>query len=174
VAIGTSLSFNMSAPPHIPVPKGFEGLAMRYITDPADVDVLCGRGGAALKHPGNQTYRRLVNLNKGLYITCLKTEKLKISRSIVAVVREQKGRFLERHRDGNKGTWFDIGDKKAIDKTSQALREGQPKLRQKMVELGRGPPGDFSAERKVENAIGIVVLPSCLQESEVCRQWLDS
>jgi hypothetical protein len=129
----------MSAPPHIPVPKGFEGLAMRYITDPADVDVLCGRGGAALKHPGNQTYRRLVNLNKGLYITCLKTEKLKISRSIVAAIREQKGRFLE--RDGNKGTWFDIGDKKAIEKTSQALREGQPKLRQKMVELGSGPPG---------------------------------
>ena len=104
------------------------------ITDPRDVDVICGRGGAALRHPGNQTYRTLVNLNKGLYITCLKTEKLKISRSIVAAIREQRGRFLE--RDGNKGTWIDIGDKKAIEKTSQALREGQPKLRQKMVEEG--------------------------------------
>jgi hypothetical protein len=75
-----------------------------------------------------------VNLNKGLYITCLKTEKLKISRSIVAAIREQNGRFLE--RDADKGTWYDIGDKKAIEKTSQALREGQPKLRQKMVEMG--------------------------------------
>jgi len=77
------------------------------ITDPRESDVLCGRGGAALRHPGNQTYRRLVNLNKGLYITCLKTEKLKISRSIVAAIREQRGRFLE--KDSKSGTWFDIG-----------------------------------------------------------------
>jgi hypothetical protein len=56
----------------------------------------------------------------------------------VAAIREQKGRFLE--RDSKKGTWYDIGDKKAIEKTSQALREGQPKLRQKMVELGQIPP----------------------------------
>jgi hypothetical protein len=70
-------------------------------------DVLCGRGGAALRHPGNQTYRRLVNLNKGLYTTCLKTEKLKISRSIVAAIREQKGRFLEKEKEGS---WYDIGE----------------------------------------------------------------
>ena len=109
------------------------------IHDPRDADVLCGRGGAALRHPGNQTYRRLVHLNKGLYITCLKAEKLKISRSIVTAIREQDGRFLERNT--KKGTWYDIGDKKAIEKTSQALREGQPKLRQKIVELGGGAAG---------------------------------
>jgi hypothetical protein len=77
---------------------------------------------------------------------------LKISRSIVAAIREQKGRFLE--RDGNKGTWFDIGDKKAIEKTSQALREGQPKLRQKMVELGGTPPGSgISLEHQFGNGM---------------------
>jgi hypothetical protein len=116
-----------------------QGLPAADIEDPVDTDVLCGRGGAALRHPGNQTYRRLVHLNKGLYITCLKAEKLKISRSIVAAIREQKGRFLE--RDTKKGTWYDIGDKKAMEKTSQALREGQPKLRQKIVELGGGAAG---------------------------------
>jgi len=73
-----------------------EADVMKDIAEPRETDVLCGRGGAALRHAGNQTYRRLVNLNKGLYITCLKTEKLKISRSIVAAIREQKGRFLER------------------------------------------------------------------------------
>ena len=71
--------------------------------------------------------------NKGLYITCIKSEKLKISKSIVAAIREQKGRFLEKNKDG---TWDDIGDKKSIEKTSQALREGQPKLKQKIAELG--------------------------------------
>jgi hypothetical protein len=113
--------------------------AQEDVTDTQETDVLCGRGGAALRHPGNQTYRRLVNLNKGLYITCLKTEKLKISRSIVAAIREQKGRFLE--KDNKNGTWYDIGDKKAVEKTSQALREGQPKLRKKIVEMGGGVAG---------------------------------
>jgi len=136
--------------PAIPIPKGFEGIPLTDITDPRDADVLCGRGGAALRHPGNQTYRRLVNLNKGLYITCLKTEKLKISRSIVAAIREQKGRFLE--RVGNDGNWFDIGDKKAIEKTSQALREGQPKLRQKMVEMG-GPSSAMTLDHQFPNGI---------------------
>jgi hypothetical protein len=106
---------------------------MINVTDPYASDVLCGRGGAALRHPGNQTYRRLVNLNKGLYITCHKTEKHKISHSVVTTIREQRGRFLEKNKDG---TWYDIGDKKAIEKTLQALREGQPKLRQKIVEMG--------------------------------------
>ena len=124
----------------------------KNISGPRDVDVLCGRGGAALRHPGNQTYRRLVNLNKGMYITCLKTEKLKISRSIVAAIREQNGRFLE--QDGNKGTWFDIGDKKAVEKTSQALREGQPKLRQKMVDMGSAPPDSgISLEHQFSNGM---------------------
>jgi hypothetical protein len=83
----------------------------------------------------------------------LKTEKLKISRSIVAAIREQKGRFLE--RDAKKGTWYDIGDKKAIEKTSQALREGQPKLRAKMVEMGQIPPeqGVESVQHQLGNGI---------------------
>lgn len=125
---------------------------MKDITDPRETDVLCGRGGAALRHPGNQTYRRLVNLNKSLYITCLKTEKLKISRSIVAAIREQQGRFLE--RDAKKQTWYDIGDKKAIEKTSQALREGQPKLRQKMIDTGQIPPDhDSNMQHQFGNGI---------------------
>lgn len=125
---------------------------MKNIIDPRDNDVLCGRGGAALRHPGNQCYRRLVNLNKSLYITCLKTEKLKISRSIVAAIREQNGRFLE--RDAKAGVWNDIGDKKAIEKTSQALREGQPKLRKQMVERGQIPPDQLVGVEHTEYQYG--------------------
>ena len=29
--------------------------ALADISDPRETDVLCGRGGAALRHPGNQT-----------------------------------------------------------------------------------------------------------------------
>eukprot|EP00548_Thalassiothrix_antarctica_P016094 CAMPEP_0194177714 /NCGR_PEP_ID=MMETSP0154-20130528/11419_1 /TAXON_ID=1049557 /ORGANISM="Thalassiothrix antarctica, Strain L6-D1" /LENGTH=316 /DNA_ID=CAMNT_0038892373 /DNA_START=31 /DNA_END=978 /DNA_ORIENTATION=- len=104
------------------------------IKDPNEMDVLLGRGGAALRHPGNQNFRSLVLSNKCLYITSLKAEKLKISRSIVKSIRKNNGRFLE--RDTKSGIWYEVGDKRAIEKTSQALREGQPKLRQKIEKLG--------------------------------------
>eukprot|EP00579_Thalassiosira_antarctica_P028079 CAMPEP_0202007292 /NCGR_PEP_ID=MMETSP0905-20130828/11823_1 /ASSEMBLY_ACC=CAM_ASM_000554 /TAXON_ID=420261 /ORGANISM="Thalassiosira antarctica, Strain CCMP982" /LENGTH=526 /DNA_ID=CAMNT_0048565227 /DNA_START=64 /DNA_END=1644 /DNA_ORIENTATION=- len=111
-----------------------------------DSDIICGRGGLALKHPGNMAYRKIVGLNKELYATCLKTEKLRVSKSIVAAIREINGRFLEREdgktssaldetdENGNPVTWRDIGDKRAIEKTSQALREGQPKLLKKLAQ----------------------------------------
>lgn len=137
-----------------------EADVMKDIAEPRETDVLCGRGGAALRHAGNQTYRRLVNLNKGLYITCLKTEKLKISRSIVAAIREQKGRFLE--RDAKKGVWFDIGDKKAVEKTSQALREGQPKLKKKMAALGQLPAEQANG--------GIESVPTSMQQ-QMLKQY---
>ena len=88
-------------------------MPMTGITTYSDADVLCGRGGMAQKHVGNKTYRALVNLNKQLYASCRTTEKIKISRSIVAAIREQKGRFLE--KEPNSETFYDIGDKKAVE-----------------------------------------------------------
>jgi hypothetical protein len=67
--------------------------------------------------------------------------------SIVAAVRDIKARFLEREdgkvsyslykkdEAGNPVVWRNIGDKRAIEKTSQALREGQPKLLKKLVDV---------------------------------------
>lgn len=109
-------------------------------------DIICGRKGVALKHPGNLAYRKIVGLNKEAYATCLKNEKLRISKSIVAAMREVGGRFIERidgkvsssleerDDDGNLVAYRDIGDRRAVEKTSQALREGQPKLLRKLAE----------------------------------------
>jgi hypothetical protein len=131
-------------------------IPMRNIEVYSEADVLCGRGGAAQKHVGNKTYRALVNLNKQLYASCRTTEKIKISRSIVAAIREQKGRFLEK-QDGSE-LFYDIGDKKAVEKTSQALREGQPKLKKKLAKSdGDTPTTQASAERGVAVGIAAVV-----------------
>lgn len=125
------------------------------ITKVNETDIICGRGGLALKHPGNAAYRKIVGVNKEIYATCLKTEKLRISKSIVAAIREINGRFLEREdgktsttldekdADGNPVKWRDIGDKKAIEKTSQALREGQPKLLKKLAERQQSAGGVY-------------------------------
>lgn len=113
---------------------------LKNIESPTEHDVVGGRGGASYKHPGNVTYRSLVTLNKPLYTCSKKLEKINISRSIVAAIRAQDppGRFLE--LDPSTGLWNDIGDKKATEKTSQALREGQPKLRKDLDNL-KGPGG---------------------------------
>jgi len=100
------------------------------VNAPSDFDVISGRGQGVQRHPGNLKYRRLVFLNKGLYARCPKADKAKISKGIVAAVRELGGRFLE--LDERTGTYRDIGDKKAWSKTSQALREGQKMVRQKL------------------------------------------
>lgn len=120
--------------------------SLEMITKVNTNDIICGRKGVALKHPGNLAYRKIVAMNKELYATCMKNEKLRISKSIVSAMREAGGRFLEREDgktsssleekddNGNPITYRDIGDKRAIEKTSQALREGQPKLLKKLAQ----------------------------------------
>ena len=63
------------------------------------------------------------------YVNCNKRDKPVIARRIVEAVRQQTppGRFLS--KDNKSGTWSDIGDGKAREKTSQALREGAPVIR---------------------------------------------
>ena len=75
----------------------------------------------------------LVAANKQLYITLPKRQKMLLSRSIVNAVRSQKppGRFLQ--RDSKTSLWYDVGDQRAQEKTSQALREGAPDIRKKVA-----------------------------------------
>ena len=112
------------------------------ITEPMDTDVLCGRGAAVTKHIGNITYIKLVKFNKVLYATSSIPGKGQISRSIVIAIHEIGGRFLVEDKNrsssnqGQEGQrfWVEIGDKKATEKTSQALRENQPKVRKQLQE----------------------------------------
>ena len=98
--------------------------ASHKVFEPHAHDVLCGRGGFANKHPGNIIFRRLVAANTERYRSCMVDHKLLLSRSIVEVIRNQTppGRFLMRLQESN--VWMHVGDCKALQKTSQALREG--------------------------------------------------
>lgn len=60
-----------------------------------------------------------------------KLEKAHIAASIVHQIRRMNppGRFLKEEKDG---VWFDVGDKKAIKKAGQALREDAQEVRQNM------------------------------------------
>ncbi|KAL3811799.1 hypothetical protein ACHAXA_000920 [Cyclostephanos tholiformis] len=105
-------------------------LPHEIITSPTDLDVLNGRGQGVQRHLGNVNYRKLVHVNKVLYAKCPRADKMKISKGIVDAVRHMGGRFLE--LDERSGIYNDIGEKKAVEKTSQALREGQVDIRKNM------------------------------------------
>lgn len=85
-------------------------------------DVLFGRGGATNNHSGNKKFRTVVAEHQPEYLGARKRDKAAIARRIVRIVRSRGGRFLR--RDEGTGTWTEVGDKKATEKTSQALREG--------------------------------------------------
>jgi hypothetical protein len=84
-------------------------------------DVLFGRGGATNNHIGNRQYRSVVAQHQDSYLAALKHEKILIARSIVSMVRQNGGRFLQRD---DIGQWVEVTDRRATAKTSQALREG--------------------------------------------------
>jgi hypothetical protein len=84
-------------------------------------DVLLGRGGATTGHEGNKRYRAIVSHHLQEYLAARKREKALIAQKIVAIVKENGGRFLK--RDPN-NVWLAVSDQRAREKTSQALREG--------------------------------------------------
>jgi len=98
------------------------------IDHPRENDVLCGRGGGTNNHVGNIKYRHLVASIKVEYFQSRKKQKVEISKGIVAIVHqlEPPGRFLSK---AVRGGWTEIDTKKAVAKTSQALREDAPRLR---------------------------------------------
>ena len=105
---------------------------LKGILRPHPHDVLCGRGGGTNNHVGNSHWRMLVAANKQLYVTLPKRQKMLLSKSIVNAVRSQNppGRFLQ--KDAKSNLWSDVGDQRAQEKTSQALREGAPDIRSKL------------------------------------------
>jgi hypothetical protein len=97
------------------------------ITTARENDVMCGRGGETNHHPGNMRYRQLVKACQPAYIAAKRRDKPKIAEKIVHAVRKLNGRFIK--KDPIKNIWIDVGNKKAREKTSQALREGAPEYR---------------------------------------------
>ena len=74
------------------------------------------------------------------YVISTKKQKMTISRSIVDHVRTQlhpPGRFLEKH--AQTGLWQEVDDKRALEKTAQALRDGAAPLRKQLAEDMQDP-----------------------------------
>jgi len=99
-------------PPPPPPPRRQTG--SHPITTPSCFDVVGGRGRGILQLPGYRMYRALVSMNKRIYARCHQHDKGKVSKGIVAAIRESGGRFLEYDKESK--TYHDMGDKKATAK----------------------------------------------------------
>lgn len=102
------------------------------ITQPHKNDVLSGRGNNVNFHPGNEYFRSLVKQYRVEYVACPKPLKGHFSKLIVDNILslDPPGRFLK--QDSKTKLWTEIGYKKSLDKTRQALREGAPELIKEM------------------------------------------
>jgi hypothetical protein len=84
-------------------------------------DVLCGRGGGTNAYVGNIRFRAVVAQHQPRYLVCRRADKEVIAAEIVQIIHQRGGRFLSKNEAGQ---WEEVTEKKAINKASQALREG--------------------------------------------------
>jgi hypothetical protein len=85
---------------------------------PGPLDVICGRGKRALRHPGNIALRRRIETKLEEYTQAsTKIEKSVIVSSILDGVRDDSpgGGFVR----FEKGEWFEVGDHFAREKIGQ-------------------------------------------------------
>ena len=96
------------------------------INEPGPNDCLFGRGGGTNHHPGNKKYRVMVEEKKDKYLSSKRLDKPLVAMEIINEWRsmDPPGRFLK--QDDKTKLWSDVGDRKAREKTSQALREKTP------------------------------------------------
>jgi hypothetical protein len=101
--------------------------------DITEKDVLLGRGRGAINH--NTMFRKLIVQSQFQYVLARKRGKITIARRIVTHVRRYGGRFLKIDKETE--LYHDVGDPKATQKASQALREGfSKKIRNELVIRG--------------------------------------
>lgn len=136
----------------------------REILHPHDHDVLSGRGNFVNYHAGNEHFRALVRKHKVAYVACPKPQKGKFSRMIYDEIRSRNppGRFLK--QDGSTKLWYDIGEKKALDKTRQALREGAPDIMKELT--GDEEEENDAGVSPLEHASAPIMKP--VSHTEIC------
>jgi hypothetical protein len=87
---------------------------------PSPSSVICGRGKQSYNHPGNHRFRMLATMFVKKYAHAnRKKDKTAIVSDIVVMIRQAGGIFCKHE----KGTWFEVGDHSAREKTSTLLRD---------------------------------------------------
>lgn len=142
---------------------------LHRIRTPNAQDVLSGRGGGINSHKGNKTFREWVNQRKEEYnLAQNKKEKIAVAMQIVHQVHQQSppGRFLQRDTTTSGQWWVEISEAKALAKTTQALREGAPKIRQILRNNNMEPSSAKKRKRKAPSVAVSTETPQLDDDAE--------
>jgi len=94
--------------------------------EPTDLDILAERGSASKNHVGNARFWRLVIGFRMKYIALGKDgnegKKNEIAEEIAQQIKDYGGHFLRRDRKVDPD-WYEVDEKKCIEKIEMALRE---------------------------------------------------
>ena len=104
---------------------------------------------SSVNKKGNKLFREMVAAHKDDYMNAVKVVKPRVARKIVKAVRigTPPGRFLKKNKVDNK--WYDVGDRHASEKTSQALREkSQDEKKVARARNSESKRGNDSEDRK--------------------------
>jgi hypothetical protein len=109
-----------------------------------DTDIVCGRGAPANFQHGNQVFRELVASYQTVYLCSKRGEKPKIAMELLELIRSRGGRFVRRVKTTHHGRfgWEIIEEKRAYQKVCQALRDGAPELRRRMLASSKVKEGE--------------------------------
>ena len=104
-------------------------------------DILCGRGAPTKPGRGNSFFNKLVAKSQLEYMSCPRNEKPSIATQIINMVHSKGGRFLRRARvlssggNADRFVWVDLPEGRVYEKVCQALREGAPQIRDRLLHL---------------------------------------
>ena len=121
-------------------------------------DVLSGRGNNVNSSPGNKFFRELVKAVRVNYVATPKQQKPLFSQHIFLTIQNltPPGRFLKKCKDN---LYHDVGDKKAIEKTRQALREGAPEV-ERQLEEGSVQPKNVRLTQSLFECLEVILWSS--------------
>lgn len=117
------------------------------------------------------------------YLVAKRRDKPNVAAAIVQVIRSRSGRFLKK-KNSKSTSWYDVGNGKAREKSSQALREGAPELRsfvtvdsnRRQVALAppprpsltaKSPDGTAAKSAKVEHSKSAPKAPVVAKKGEI-------
>lgn len=141
-------------------PKHSRRSVRELCSNPADLDVLCGRGRGFFDHPGNRRMLSIISKYKPDYQTAPKIEKSTITQQVLKIIlNPEEGhqpRFLKRLGNGKDASWYELCEKEVHKKVAHTLRE------HKIIKVARSTINDdkqqFLIQEKLSTRRSIVVV----------------
>lgn len=136
------------------------------IWEPADPDVLSGRGASVNAHQGNKKFRALCFSRKHLFEGGNHAAKRRVAKDIVSYTMTEFGtRFLKRKQD--KGPWYEMNAEQALLKACQVMRDYKrpDRLAQRELLAANGKKHNRATSTPMEEVASIPVPDAPLEEN---------